>query len=235
MSVRSWRSVGALLQNLQKLTVQRDSKFCRILDQTVLVNFSIKPEQIRYGLLLRHTYKFMAQHAWRFQMETITEVNSDVLEWYWKVFKVELKIHFVNASQWFRSRSPLSSPLVDWVGIFGSTSSRFLLDAATTSCVQSNRRLQSITETSRVCIWKCKHWAQPFYIYLTTKLLKAPIGLCDVFFVGNAWWRSAGITKSSSICQGWRERGPWAKPLASEDMHRRNRENHVDKMSIRET
>lgn len=97
MSVRSWRSVGALFQNLQKLTVQRDSKFCRILDQTVLVNFSIKPEQIRYGLLLRHTYKFMAQHAWRFQMETITGVNSDVLEWYWKVFKVEQKIHFVNA------------------------------------------------------------------------------------------------------------------------------------------
>ena len=32
-----------------------------------------------------------------------------------------------------------------------------------------------------------------------------------------ARWRSVGITNSSSICQGWRERGPWAKPLARED------------------
>ena len=32
-----------------------------------------------------------------------------------------------------------------------------------------------------------------------------------------ARWRSAEITRSSSICQGWRERGPWAKPLASVD------------------
>ena len=71
--------------------------------------------------------------------------------------------------RWARasSRSPLSPPLADWAGI---SDPRALELAADSNQIAANNR------SSRVCSRKCKHWAQPFYIYLNTKLLKAPIG-----------------------------------------------------------
>ena len=75
-----------------------------------------------------------------------------------------------------------------------------------------------ITETSRVCCRKCSHWAQPFHIYLNSKLFKAPIGQkwCHLCRLG-LWKRMDGEPRElqnpaqSAMGEerGDHERTPW--------------------------
>ena len=80
-------------------------------------------------------------------------------------------VYVLFASQGFRSRSPLSSPLADWAGISDPHALDFywmqLLLAASNKITANNRSKKHHVY---------EHWAQPFYIYVNTKLLKAPIG-----------------------------------------------------------
>ena len=124
---------------------------------------------------------------------------------------------FIVASQGFRTRSPLSSPLADWAGISDPRALDFywmqLLLAASNQITTNNR-----SRKHHVCSRKCKHWAQPFYIYLNTNLLKAPIGQkwCHLCRLGS-WKPLDGVPRelqnpaqsAKGDERGDRERNPW--------------------------
>ena len=113
--------------------------------------------------------------------------------------------NLIFASQGFRSQSPLSSPLADWAGFCnfsGSPSSGFHRPIL--------QRWHHFWPMGAFNSFVFKHVAivyifNSMYMWCFRDILLAAI------------WLDAAMGSSSSICQGWREGGPWAKPLASKD------------------
>ena len=134
--------------------------------------------------------------------------------------------HFANLTTWntlifasqvFRSRSPFSLPLSDWAGISDLRALDFywmqLLLFASNQIAANNRSRKHHV----YAVKKCKHWAQLFYIYLNTKLFKALIGqkLCHLCRLG--LWKPLDGDPWELQNPAQSAKGPWAKPLASED------------------
>ena len=129
----------------------------------------------------------------------------NVIFWFWAgtyiLHVYRSRVLSIFAIQGFRSRSPLSSPLADWAGFCnsrGSPSSGFHKP--------SLHRWHPFWP-----IWVLFVFMFTFstaYTWCFRDRLLAAIWL-DV--------ASSSCIQSSSICQGWRERGPWAKPLDSDD------------------